>query len=312
MKKENLHFTDAEKEACMPMVRKMLGYSDLAYRRGLLAFENEIEREQDDFLIKALQMAADATDPKIIENTLQGIIETKKPAGLQLLGRLIIKQGILSIVDGEQPRDLALKYNSLLGEEYAARINEIHTEAVAADTTAEPIGDGNNWELLNSMLESIDINAPAPAPDPAALREAATTGDVQAMWDLAKAYEYGMNGVEKDIDKATSYFQQILDHGDAIAEVHIKLMNEEKGDPETKPLTWDNKRLIARRLQKFMPRTDAMYLSDEHILQIMKDAGLPGELINNIPKNKEHALFGVRYAWAKHAQYEITEENGND
>jgi len=116
MKEENLHFTDAEKEACMPMVRKMLGYSDLAHRRGLLAFENEIKREQDDFLIKALQMAADATDPKIIENTLQGIIETKKTADLQLLGRLIIKQGILSIVDGEPPHDLALKYNSLLGE----------------------------------------------------------------------------------------------------------------------------------------------------------------------------------------------------
>jgi TPR repeat protein len=142
-------------------------------------------------------------------------------------------------------------------------------------------------------------------PDADTLREAAESGDTDAMVKLAKAYEYGMNGLPQSSEQARYFFQQAFEHGKEDAVVFVKQMDEEdRGDPELLPLTWDNKRLIARLLHKHMPRTDALHLSDEHVLEIMKDAGLPKTLTGNIPENSELALFGVKYAWAKHSQYE--------
>ena len=61
--KDNLYngvtFLVSEKEASLSLVRKMLEYSALSRRRGILAFENELKNEQNAFLKNALQMAAD-------------------------------------------------------------------------------------------------------------------------------------------------------------------------------------------------------------------------------------------------------------
>ena len=149
-------------------------------------------------------------------------------------------------------------------------------------------------------------------PDVETLREAADGGDIEAMMKLAKAYEYGMNGLPQSNEQARHFFQMAFEHGKEDAEVFVKQMDEEaRGDPELFPLTWDNKRLIARRLQKLTPRKDAIYLSDEYVLGKMKDAGLPKTITDNVPENSELALFGVKYAWAKHAQYECGEEEKN-
>ena len=43
-----IQFTEKEKEACMPLIHKLLGFSIESRSRGLLALEYEIEKEPDD------------------------------------------------------------------------------------------------------------------------------------------------------------------------------------------------------------------------------------------------------------------------
>ena len=69
--------TSNEKETSLPLVCKMLDYSALSRRRGILAFENLLDNEQDTFLKTALQMAADAVHPQVIENKLNDAIKAK-------------------------------------------------------------------------------------------------------------------------------------------------------------------------------------------------------------------------------------------
>jgi flagellar motor component MotA len=118
-------FTDTEKEECLPVIQKILGLSALARSSGILELEEKMEEEQDFFLKTALQMALDAVYPEVIENTLKDTINKDKSAGTQLLQRLIITQGILSIVNGEPTHRVAMQLTSLLGDSYAARIEEI-------------------------------------------------------------------------------------------------------------------------------------------------------------------------------------------
>ena len=200
--------------------------------------------------------------------------------------------------------ELSSDNEKLLGMVKDARLTDM-----LADVSQDKISD----VLLDILLTWITEFYPKPEePDVETLHEAAEGGNIEAMMKLAKAYEYGMNGLPQSNEQARHFFQMAFEHGKEDAEVFVKQMDEEeRGDPELLPLTWDNKRLIARRLQKLMPRKDAIYLSDEYVLEKMKDAGLPKTITDNVPENSELALFGVKYAWAKHAQYECGEDSDN-
>jgi TPR repeat protein len=147
-------------------------------------------------------------------------------------------------------------------------------------------------------------------PDFAALIDGAAAGDTDAMWALAKIHELGMYGLPVNIEQARHYYHEAFLAGEEYAEVYVKLLDEEnKGDPEKIPLTWDNKRLIARRLQEYKPLNDAIGFSDEYVLQLMKDAGLPKILTDNIPEHRKHALFGVKIAWSRLAKHEVEDDD---
>ena len=150
-------FSDNEKEASLPLVQKMLEYSALSRRRGILAFENVLDNEQDAFLKTALQMAADAVHPQVIENKLNDTIKTDNPAGAQLLERQIITQGVLSIVEGENPRIIAKKITSLFGDNYASRIEElIPSEPDETTAAPEPI----NEETISLFAKTLSEKYP--------------------------------------------------------------------------------------------------------------------------------------------------------
>ena len=128
MKKDNhnnVQFTDSEKEACMPTIKKILHFSALSRRSGFLVLVDEMETEQDNFLKAAVKMLTDAAEPELIENVLRMKIEKDKPSGAEHLNRLLILQGALLLSDGKPTRNVALNLTALLGEEYAARINDL-------------------------------------------------------------------------------------------------------------------------------------------------------------------------------------------
>ena len=120
----SVQFTEKEKEACMPLIHKLLGFSIEAWSRGLLALEYEIEKETDECLKKGLQMIVDAVWREEVENTLSDIIDerakqdvvtgSERTMVVNLLSGYITMRGILLIQDGEPTRKLASELLSFL------------------------------------------------------------------------------------------------------------------------------------------------------------------------------------------------------
>jgi chemotaxis protein MotA len=53
------------------LIKKMLDWSNTARKQGLLGLEVVIEKEQDDFLRKGLQLVVDGSEPDVIRTTLE-------------------------------------------------------------------------------------------------------------------------------------------------------------------------------------------------------------------------------------------------
>lgn len=53
------------------LIKKMLDWSNTARKQGLLGLEGVIEKEQDDFLRKGLQLVVDGSEPDVIRTTLE-------------------------------------------------------------------------------------------------------------------------------------------------------------------------------------------------------------------------------------------------
>jgi chemotaxis protein MotA len=53
------------------LIKKMLDWSNTARKQGLLGLESVIEKEQDDFLRKGLQLVVDGSEPDVIRTTLE-------------------------------------------------------------------------------------------------------------------------------------------------------------------------------------------------------------------------------------------------
>ena len=161
MKKADLNgvkFTESEKEACMPTIQKLLSFSVLSRNSGLLSLEAELKNEQDAFLKSAITMVTDAAEPKMIENTLRGTVETDKSKSTELLSRLLIVQGALSLAAGEPTQEVALKLSKLMGEEYATRVNElaqaeelVYAENATYESDNEPL-DSEATEKIGKLL----------------------------------------------------------------------------------------------------------------------------------------------------------------
>jgi len=55
---------------CEDLIEKLVGYSETARRHGILSLEEVTKREQDPFLVHAVQMAVDGADPEVIRYIL--------------------------------------------------------------------------------------------------------------------------------------------------------------------------------------------------------------------------------------------------
>src|SRR6201995_61814 len=62
------------------IIRKIIDWSYVARRQGLLALEKSIESEPDPFLRKGLQMVVDGSEPDIIRTTLEFDLQAREAA----------------------------------------------------------------------------------------------------------------------------------------------------------------------------------------------------------------------------------------
>lgn len=118
------HFTDDDKEKCIPTIHKLVKLSNIARTNGIMAVEAEAEQTQCFFLKTALLLVVDGTSPIIVKQILQNLILADEYSGSQLLDRLLIAEGVLALQQGENPNLIALMLYSMLGEKYMQPVKE--------------------------------------------------------------------------------------------------------------------------------------------------------------------------------------------
>jgi chemotaxis protein MotA len=62
------------------LIGKMVEWSNTARKQGLLGLESLIEREQDDFVRKGLQLVVDGSEPDVIRSVLEVDLQTREQA----------------------------------------------------------------------------------------------------------------------------------------------------------------------------------------------------------------------------------------
>lgn len=65
------------------LIEKLVGWSEIARKEGLLGLEPAAEQEQDEFAQKALQMLVDGAEPEKIRDSLEVELDAKEQAYLQ-------------------------------------------------------------------------------------------------------------------------------------------------------------------------------------------------------------------------------------
>ncbi|GHS95436.1 motility protein A [Planctomycetales bacterium] len=59
-----------KKHDLIPLVKRIVEFSEIARRDGILALENVTDQIKDEFLVKGIRLAVDGTDPELIESIL--------------------------------------------------------------------------------------------------------------------------------------------------------------------------------------------------------------------------------------------------
>jgi hypothetical protein len=127
-------FTDADKEACIPVINRMTELAHSAREKGVASLEKETEHEESFFLRKAAGMVADAICSKFGAQCLQQMILAGEYSGAELLSRLIIAEGMLAIQKETHPAILKKKLTAMLDEKYLMRLDEDDVAEFEAET----------------------------------------------------------------------------------------------------------------------------------------------------------------------------------
>ncbi|MCL2243176.1 MAG: hypothetical protein FWC03_01755 [Treponema sp.] len=78
----------------------------------------------------------------------------------------------------------------------------------------------------------------------------------QARWILAEIYEYGLYKIDKDLLKAISFYELLVENGDNTAAVYAQLLSKGKEDPVCSR-GWSTKHLVSKILSEDFPEFDA-------------------------------------------------------
>jgi chemotaxis protein MotA len=76
-------------------IRKLVEWSNLSRKQGLLGLEPLLDRETDDFVRKGLQLVVDGSEPEVIRNVLEVELNTREQADMRA-ARVFEGMGIYS------------------------------------------------------------------------------------------------------------------------------------------------------------------------------------------------------------------------
>lgn len=138
-------------------------YADIARRDGILALENVTHEIRDPFLIRALQLAVDGTDPEVIQSMMRTELEyinERHDRGIRVLkqfGTYAPAFGMIGTLIGLVIMLKNLKNPDLIGPSMAVAIITTFYGAVISYLVAQPLAEkltlrNNEEALIKEMM----------------------------------------------------------------------------------------------------------------------------------------------------------------
>jgi len=113
-----------EKKGMIKLIAEIIALSNISRRRGLLALHEIVNKLSCDSLKIGIRLVVDGIDPEMIEETMLKMILAENLKGAELLKRLIIIEGVLSIYFGANSHIIKTKLFSMFGEKMLCEILE--------------------------------------------------------------------------------------------------------------------------------------------------------------------------------------------
>lgn len=105
-----------DQETLVGLVLQLKTISELVTKQGLLALENELSSIKDPFLNLGVQLIIDRVEPDNIKDILDSDIYYNESNGRELLKKVIIREGLLRIQEGDTPRNVLICTKIFLGK----------------------------------------------------------------------------------------------------------------------------------------------------------------------------------------------------
>jgi flagellar motor component MotA len=100
----------------VPMVIQLKELAEKSKKSGILALESELGQIGDPFLKLGVQLIIDKTDPANMKDILDSDIYYNESNGRELLKKIIIREGLLRIQEGDTPRNVLICTKIFLGK----------------------------------------------------------------------------------------------------------------------------------------------------------------------------------------------------
>ncbi len=100
----------------VPLVLQLKNFAEQSKKSGLLSLETELYQIEDPFLKLGIQLIIDKTDPTNIKDILDSDIYYNESNGRELLKKIIIREGLLRIQEGDTPRNVLICTKIFLGK----------------------------------------------------------------------------------------------------------------------------------------------------------------------------------------------------
>jgi len=110
--------THDEKLSCVALIEQIFSFAIIARDKGIPALEGQLENISDDLLKDGIGLILDGTNTDLLGNILDTSIIFSYKTGVELLKQLIIREGVLGISHGYNPKIIELWLWRYLGEDF--------------------------------------------------------------------------------------------------------------------------------------------------------------------------------------------------
>lgn len=100
----------------VPLIAQLKELAEKSKKSGILSLETELPSIDDPFLKLGVQLIIDKTDPANVKDILDSDIYYNESNGRELLKKIISREGLLRIQEGDTPRNVLICTKIFLGK----------------------------------------------------------------------------------------------------------------------------------------------------------------------------------------------------